>query len=429
MAYYALMTVKESEVVMAEANPALNVFVTGGAHGAGLATARALVRRGHNVLATASDGEGALAIRLAGALPVYPELSRAGELRSYLRLAKANAVVHAAPQSFGAIPHADPHEASCAEELLACAAAIARASKEHAVPRLVSLSFGYLYEDAQGAAREGDRNARDAVYAPMLEAEDILRDSGLNGFILRSAYIYGGNSPSSSALAQSIKDSRRLPAGAKPASWIHEDDLAAAIVSLLEWRGDVQGMQTLNAAADAPCSPNDFAAGISAALGLSAPAIAGAGFLTGLRQQDFRDKLLARSVVIKSAALRDQFDWQPRHNNVESGLQATALTWRLQDAVDRADYYNYQDKAAEAIAAFAYDAALSEAVAAAPAPVAAAASAPTPAAASEVAAKATAPPASDGPTPWNEGDAKREERRRKALERKAKRAARQAGGN
>ena len=43
--------------------------------------------------------------------------------------------------------------------------------------------------------------------------------------------------------------------------------------------------------------------------------------------------------------------------------------------------------------------------------------------------KAAAPPPSDGPTPWNEDDAKREERRRKALERKAKRAAKRAGGS
>ena len=54
---------------------------------------------------------------------------------------------------------------------------------------------------------------------------------------------------------------------------------------------------------------------------------------------------------------------------------------------------------------------------------------PTPAAASTVTAQPAAaaeagPSAADGPTPWTEDEAKREERRRKALERKRKRAAR-----
>lgn len=52
--------------------------------------------------------------------------------------------------------------------------------------------------------------------------------------------------------------------------------------------------------------------------------------------------------------------------------------------------------------------------------------APKPAAAAAPAPAASAPPApaAEGATPWNEDEAKREERRRKALERKAKRAAR-----
>ena len=144
-----------------------------------------------------------------------------------------------------------------------------------------------------------------------------------------------------------------------------------------------------------------------------------------LRQKTFRDKLLERAVVINSGALRERFAWQPKHRSIESGLQASALVWRMKDAIEPDDFYNvYEDKAAEAIEAFAYDIALPEAAAEAEAPaVAQAAAAPEPAA-----VKAAAPPPSDGPTPWNEDEAKREERRRKALERKARRAAKQTGG-
>ena len=211
------------------------------------------------------------------------------------------------------------------DQLVAFTSSVVQAAVKHGIRRVVSLSFAYLY-DAHDAAKEGDHDAHDSDYAPMLAAEAALRESGLNGFIVRAGYIYGGNSASTTALADLIKRSRRLPAGMQPASWIHEDDLATAIVTLLETDSDVSGVEIINAADDTPCSPNDFAVTTCAALGLSAPSFASAGFLSMLRQTTFRDKLLEREIVISSAKLKDSFGWQPRHGNVESGLDATALT-------------------------------------------------------------------------------------------------------
>lgn len=403
---------------MAEANETLNVLVTGGAEGVGLATARALLRRGHKVVATACDAKGALALRQIGALPVYPDLGRASELLSALKLAEVDAVVHAGPQFYGGAPQIS---AAGGDQLLAYTAAAVEAAQAQAVKRFISLSFAYLYEAGSGAAKEGDHDIHEADYQPMLQAEAIVRDSGLKGCIIRSGYIYGGHSAGTATLADSIKRSQRLPAGLRPASWIHEDDLAEAITSVLEAESDTSGVEIINAADDAPRSPNEFAEALAEALGLSAAAFAGENFLSGLRQRTLRDKLLAREIVISSELLRERFAWQPRHSSIESGLEATALVWRMKDAVNADDFYNkYEDAAAAAIASFAYDVALPEPVSAPEAPAAVeAAPAPTPAP-----APAAAPPPSDGPTPWNEDDAKREERRRKALERKAKRAAR-----
>lgn len=410
---------------MAEASTPLNVFVTGGAEGAGLAAVRALLKRGHKVTATACDAEGALAIRQAGALPVYPDLGRASEVLSILELAKADAVLHAGPQFYGGPPHSCSEGAAHADQLAQFTKAVVAAAVHHGAKRIVSLSFAYLYEAGRGPAREGDRDVRDSDYAPMMAAEALVKDSGLNGFIVRSAYIYGGKGAATKALAESIKASRRLPAGTQPASWIHEDDLAAAIVSLLETEDEINGIQTINAADDSPRSPDEFVQAACDALGLSATGFASAGPFAMLRGKTFRDKLLAREIVISSDVLKERFGWRPTHGSIESGLEATALVWRMRDAVNPDDYYNvYEDEAAEAIDSFAYDIALPEAVAEAePTAAAQAASAPqaTP-------PKAAAPPPSAGPAPWNEDDAKREERRRKALERKAKRAAKQAGG-
>jgi nucleoside-diphosphate-sugar epimerase len=403
----------------------MSVFVTGGAEDAGLATVRALLKRGHKVVATACTSEGALALRLAGALPVYPDLGRASEVLSALKMAGADAVVHAIPQFCGGLPHSGAIFAERAPQLLRFAEAVAEAAARHGVQRIVSLSFAYLYEGGNSAAIEGDHDVHDSVYAPMLAAEAALKDSGLNGYIVRSGYIYGGNNPSTVSLADAIMASQRLSASAMPASWIHEDDLAAAFVTLLEADAAPDGIQIVNAADDTVCSPDDCAGAISAALGLGAPRFAAAGIFDMLRQKTLGDILLGREVVISSRKLRDEFGWQPRHSSVERGMEASALVWRMQDAVNADDFYNaYEDKAALAIENFAYDVALPEPALAAEAPSAVAAAAPAPATPSE---QAAAPPPSDGPTPWNEDEANREERRRKALERKAKRAARGGG--
>ncbi len=410
---------------MAEAKKAMSVFVTGGAEDAGLATVRALLKRGHKVVASACTSEGALALRLAGALPVYPDPGRASEVLSALQMAGADAVIHAIPQFCGGLPHSGAACAARGDQLMRFTKAVAEAAAKHGVKRIVSLSFGYLYEAGHGAAVEGDHDVHDSDFAPMLAAETLLKDSGLNGYIVRCGYIYGGNNPSTAALADAIMGSQRLPAGALPAAWIHEDDLAAAFVTLLEAESEPQGMSIINAADDTPCSPNDCANAVSAAMGLGAPRFAREGLFDMLRAKTLRDKLLGRESLISSRKLRDEFGWRPRHRSLEQGMEASALVWRMTDAVSADDYYNvYDDKAAHAIESFAYDVALPEpaAVAEAPAAETAAAPAPTPASGG-----ASAPPPSEGPTPWNEDDAKREERRRKALERKAKRAARGGG--
>ena len=252
-------SVTARERAMAEAKKEMSVFVTGGAEDVGLATVRALLKRGHKVVASACTSEGALALRQAGALPVYPDLGRASEVQSALAMAGADAVIHAIPQFCGGLPHSGDVFAVRGAQLLNFTSAVTEAAARHGAGRLIALSFGYLYEAGHGAAQEGDHDSHDGDYAPMLAAEGLLNDSGLNGYIVRSGYIYGGANPATVALADAIMASRRLPAGESPASWIHEDDLAAAFVALLEADVEPEGMTIINAAADAACSPDDCA--------------------------------------------------------------------------------------------------------------------------------------------------------------------------
>ena len=407
---------------MADETTKLSVFITAGAESAGLAIARACAAAGRRVTATASDSPGAMAIRQAGALPVYPDLCRESELRSALRMCQADVVVHAAPQILGGVPQADVDHESAGGRLLMMAEALAAACQAAGVKQVIALSYAWLYDSSHGESKEGSHDLHDSDFAHLLSAEAALQNSDLNGFVLRSGCIYGGKSAGTLALAEDIKRSRALPDGDHPASWIHEDDLAAAVLALMALES--AGMQIVNAAADSAHSPNDFAIALSETLGLGAPDFRRGGWRTILRGETMRDKLLNREVRINSGVLGELTGWRPRHADIRAGLDAAALVWRMQDAVNPRDYYErYEDKAAAAIDARQSGIAIAAPVVEEQAPAKAEAVERKPAPVK------AAPPPSDGPTPWNEDEAKREERKRKALERKAKRAAKRAGGS
>ena len=408
---------------MAESKKTLNIFVTGGSESAGLAALKTLLANGHQLAAATDNAEGALAIRRAGALPVYPDLTRESEVLSSLRMTNADVLVHAAPQNLGGVPQASLDNADC---LVTSSRAVMQAAKAHGLRKVIAVSFAYLYDSRHSdPAAEDAHNVHGSHYQPMLAAEALWLDSGLNVSVIRAGYIYGGGSRGTVALAEDIKRSRRLPDGRHPASWIHEDDLAAAVAALIEADDDPSAAEIINAAADAPQSPNDFASGLSRALGLRPPNVAAPGWMTRLRRETLADKLLKREILIDSRKIKQQYGWRARYATIEQGLEATTLAWRMREAADPDDFYNiYEDKAA---AAAAIEAAVSERTLPPPAiiedekPAAESPPPPKP-------MQASAPPPSDGPTPWNEDDAKREERRRKALERKAKRAAKRAAG-
>jgi len=401
-----------------EAKQALNVLVTGAAYSAGYATVKALRRRGHTVVAAVQDADGAQALRQLGALPAYPDLQRASSLRSLLQMAEVNAIVHAAPQALAGIPHETRVDARATQDCADMANALAQALRSYPVPRIVALSFAYLYAESASAVTEDAANSKESAWQPLLSAEAALSQPHIQATILRAGAIYGGKSPATSELAAAIKRSQRVPSSEASTAWIHEDDLAQAIVALLE-APPPTGTAIFNAAA-VKASPNAFAQALAESLGLPSLRFAGDGFIRRLRSPAPSERLLTRKTHINSDKLAQLLAWQPRHTSLASGLEATALAWRMQAAGRSADFYEkYEDLAAKAIAEISYDLPL-------PAPdPAPSAPKPAPKQPAPVAAKAKTSAAA-GPAPWNESDAKREERRRRALERKAKRAAKQA---
>ena len=151
---------------MAEAKKQMSVFVTGGAEDVGLAAVRALLKRGHKVIASACTSDGALALRLAGALPVYPDLGRASEV---LKLAangrgKTRSSTRF-PNSAAACRIRARPTPRVRDQLVRFTEAVAEAAAQHGVQRIVSLSFGYLYEGGHGAAvKKAPTTSHDSAY-------------------------------------------------------------------------------------------------------------------------------------------------------------------------------------------------------------------------------------------------------------------------
>lgn len=413
---------------MADEKKTLNIFVTGGSEGAGLATVKALVSNGHKVVATTTDADGALAIRQAGALPVYPDLTKEGEILSMMRMANADVVVHAAPQIFGGVPQSDFDYASKLDWLVDTTNAVVHAAGKNEVDKIISISFGYLYDGHHGdASTEDAHTVHDNVYDAMLQAEAAVIDGGINGYVIRAGYIYGGYSTGTSMLADEVRHSRAIHNGKHNASWIHESDLASAVVALVEAESDGDSLsEIINVADDTPQSPNAFAQKLGDILGFTSVSYASPGFMTIVRGETLRDKLLAREVVLDTGKIKSKYGWAPQYATVEAGLDASALIWRMQDATDPTDYYGYEDKASAAIAERRQQLALGIPAEVEEEEEAPAEAKPEPKKAAPAKAEST-PPASDGPTPWTESDAKMEERRRKALERKKLRAAKKGG--
>lgn len=411
---------------MADEKKTLNIFVTGGSEGAGLAVVKALIQNGHKVVASTNDADGALAIRRAGGLPAYPDLTRIGEVLSVLQMANIDVVVHAAPQIFGGVPQSDFDYESHTEWLVQSTDAVVQSAGKNEVDKIISISFGYLYESGHSdvLSEEAD-SVHDSVYSPMLQAEAAVLDGGVNGYVIRSGYIYGGHSYGTSTLGDVIKNTRPVHKGTHQASWIHEDDLASAIVALVEAESDGDSLaQIINVADDTAQSPNDFAQQLGTELGFQTVNFASAGFMTILRGQTLRDHLLKREIVLDNTHIKTTYGWSAQHPTSSTGMDATTLVWRMTEANDYNEFYDYEDKATLAIEAL-----KSGVVAEIPAEVEEKAK-PEPAkAVKKATAQATpaSPPASDGPTPWNEDEAKREARRLKALERKKRRAEKSGG--
>lgn len=309
----------------------LNIFVTAAAAPLGRTVTQRLAADGHKVYGVAKGKDEAAAVRAAGGMPVFADPTRAGEIASALRMAKAHVVIHLAPMSLNIIPlravDADPQ--TLVDGTAALVDGVQAAGGE---AFLIHTSFAFLYAPSAAPAGE-DAPLVDGETAPLLDAalkaERLVRRAPIKAAVLRAGYVYGPHMPGLADVQAALRAGRPLPAGDNPANWVHSDDLAQAIA--LAAAGQPAG-EVFNIVDDSPVSPSAFVARFAEAQGLRTSGGL-PGFMTRFLAGKTSALLLGLGASASNQHAKAALGWQPRYATYASGIDQTLMTWRAEMVV------------------------------------------------------------------------------------------------
>jgi nucleoside-diphosphate-sugar epimerase len=305
-----------------------SILVTGATTGTGLTLTRELIKRGYKVIGTVKTPEEAVQLRRLGALPAFPELDRVNDVRGLLQMRRVTHVVHLAHLDAGGIPQYAVPESAYMTALRATDEIVAAAGMA-GVQRVIFPSFAFLYGDTHHhAVAEDARIVRNTpLLAALAEAENAVLDGGIPGYVLRCGYLYGAGTLAMREVRDALQAGRGVAQGSQPAAWLHEDDLASAIVLLIEQSSDAEATSNiLNLAGETHISPNKFVNLFAQTLGVGEPSGI-PGFLLSRRTTPAQRDALEAGSVVNSAKAR-ALGWTPQFESPAAGIERTLLTWR-----------------------------------------------------------------------------------------------------
>jgi nucleoside-diphosphate-sugar epimerase len=308
----------------------LSIFITGADQGAGLALLSAASRAGCKVVGTSSSGtEGAVRIRKMGGIPTYPDLTQGGEIRSMLLMAKPDVIVHCAPQSLGGIPQIAQDYNAELRKLLIGTQTLAAVAAEVGVQKIIHLSYAALYGHTSTPATEDqETHAENAFFDAALQAEAAVLDGAVPAVVVRAGSIFGGWHDATRKLAQILTDGRSVLSGHHPISWVHEDDLASALLLLAQ--SDVEAGSIFNVALDETASPNEFARQFGVEFGPGEPSKI-PGFLIPLRTSELQREMMELHTPVDSSKIK-ALGWEPQYPSLKAGIDRSLLIWRAEEA-------------------------------------------------------------------------------------------------
>jgi 2-alkyl-3-oxoalkanoate reductase len=312
----------------------LNVVVTAASSALGRETVRQLVARGHVVTGCTQGADGATMVRQDGGLPAYPDLLRAGEIKSILQMAKADVVVNLAPQLANILPTRNiPWEEN--ERLLTeGTAALLQAVEGTTVKSIIHTSTTRVYGDAHGEWVDETRTtSRDAALRATAQAEKDLLGSSVHTTVLRAGIVYGGDA-GTQELSEAIHRGRTVFLGDAHAyqNWVYVADLARAVVLATEQQ---PAGEIFNITDNTPISAVEFAGYLAGGIGLPLPnnSASTPEFARRLSVLPIQETLLNASVRARNDKAKQGLGWTPRYGDYKAGIEQTLLLQRSERVV------------------------------------------------------------------------------------------------
>ena len=299
----------------------MDIFVAGGSGTIGVPLVRALVARGHRVVATTRSPEKQAMLRALGATPVVVDALDPGALTAVVRSAAPTHVIHeltALPK--GGVRRAADLDATnrLREEgtrnlLLAAVAVGAR--------RIIAGSFGAL-GSAPAPLRSNRKIYRSIEAVQSMESQilDASRRGLIEGVVLRYGLFYGPENPSTDEWVALVRK-RRVPRirhdhGQVP--FIHVADVVAATVAALD-RGASGSVYDI--VDDRPASFSDMVSEMAMLTGAPPPPALPAWILR--LAMPYMAHMFGQRLALSNEKARRELGWTPMYPTYREGLRHT----------------------------------------------------------------------------------------------------------
>ena len=306
----------------------MKVFVAGGSGTIGVPLVRALVKAGHDVVASTRTPQKAPMLRGLGAAPVVVDAFDAAALDAVLREVAPTHVIHeltALPKggvrrSSDLVPTNRLREEGTRNLLRAAIAAGSR--------RIIAGSFAILGSESAGRSDGADDPATRAVKSMEAQIVGAAHRGAIEGLVLRYGLFYGLGTSSTDELIALIRK-RRLPRvrhdrGQLP--YIHIDDAVSATQAALD-HGSSGG--TYDIVDDRPVSFSEFVSELATATDSPPPFTVPAWLLRLV--SPYLARLFERRLTLSNQKARRELGWTPTYPSYSEGLgQAigAAAAWR-----------------------------------------------------------------------------------------------------